>query len=656
MSNKQKKYLEQIHKLINLYNKGDYLDAESIGRAITRSFPKEGLGWKCLGAVLKSQGRTEDSLEAMQKAAKLLPFDAEAQNNLGITYKDLGQIKEAESCYRRALKIDPFLAEALNNLGVIFKEMGLLFEAESCYRQALEIKPNIADIHNNLGAVFFEKGLLTEAEACHHRALEIDPFFAKAHYNMGNTLNGLGRLEEAEIYFRRAIKIKADYAEAYCNLGVVLKDIGRLEEAENYCRRGLEIKPDFAEAISILLYIMIFSDRHQPITRLEEALKYGEIITSRAGTHYLEWNCSQSPERLRVGFVSGDFNDHPVGHFMESVLSQIGSSLDLVAYQTDSKSDELTTRIKPYFSKWQSLMGSSDETAAQMIHDDGIHVLLDLSGHTSKGRLPMFARKPAPVQAAWLGFLATCGVKEIDYIIGDPYVTPSEDECNYSEKVWRLPESYCCFTPPNVAVNAGPLPALSAGYVTFGSFNNLSKITDTVVALWARIIKAVAGSRLFLKTRQLDEHTIRKTTEKRFAEHGISPEQLIMEGFSPRKELLAAYQRVDIALDPFPCNGVTTSVESLWMAVPIIAMTGNSFISRCGQSIVGNAGLNDWIAENEEDYYAKAIMHSSNLEKLAILRSGLRQQVLASPIFDSTRFAKNFENALWEMWNKTEVG
>jgi protein O-GlcNAc transferase len=282
-----------------------------------------------------------------------------------------------------------------------------------------------------------------------------------------------------------------------------------------------------------------------------------------------------------------------------------------------------------------------------------VHILFDLSGHTEHNRLPVFAWKPAPVQVTWLGLPATTGVAEMDYVLGDPHAIPAEYENHFSETVWRMPESCLCLTVPTSAVNVAPLPALAAGHVTFGSFNNLTKMNDTVVTVWARILKTVPNSRLLLKTKQLSDPAVCEMTRQRFAACGIAPERLLLGGtVAAAGEHLAAYNKVDIALDTFPYPGVTTSVEALWMGVPVLSMRGDRFLSRTARSIAHNAGLPDWIAADADDYVNKAVASASDLDRLSALRSGLRQQVLASPLFDVSRFARNFEEALWVMWQR----
>lgn len=608
---------DEINSLVTFFKQRRFAEGEVLAKRLTVRYPRDGFAWKALGVLLKEQGKIALALEPTKKAAQLMPQDAQVHNNLGNILKDLGRFNDAEASYLRALKLMPGLAEAHSNLGNTLKKLGRFAEAEASYLRALELKPDVAQAHNNLGNMLQEAGKLSEAAARYHRALELQPDFAEAHNNLGN----------------------------------VFKDLGRLDEAEARYLRALELKPDFAEAHSNLLFALNYAPHHPVSYSLEEARRYGRMVAGKAGKRFTAWQCIPRPERLRVGFVSGDLYSHPVGYFLENVLSQIDPSrFELIAYATDNKEDELTIRIKQYFAAWEPLVGRSDETAARLIHADGVHVLMDLAGHTAKNRLPVFAWKPAPLQVSWLGYFATTGVAEIDYLLGDPYVTPLEEAGHFTETIWRLPESRFCFTPPDINLDVGPLPAISAGAITFGCFNNLAKINDAVVNLWAKVLLAVPLSRLYLKARQLNDPGVFHTMRQRFASCGISPDRLLLEGHSPREAMLAAYNRVDINLDPFPYTGGTTSAEGLWMGVPVLTLRGDRLLSHQGEGIVHNAGLDNWIAESDGDYVAKAVMHTANPEHLAALRSQLRRQVLNSPLFDAPRFARHFEKALWDMW------
>ena len=607
----------ELSQIIKLYNTARHGELEDRARALLEQYPDSGMVWKLFGLALHMQGK--EALPALHKAADLLPDDAEAHANLAAVLRVFGKLDDAVASGRRAVQINPNFAQAHNNLGVALKDLKQFDEAVVSYRHAIKINPGFTEAHNNLGAA----------------------------------LQDMWQLDDAADSYRRALSLKPDFAEAHNNLGGVLNDLGQADEAVASYRRALAIKPDFTDAYSSLLFSMNYSPRQTPAAYLAEARRYGQMVASKVDSKFTTWLCATNPTRLRIGLVSGDLHQHPVGHFLESLLAHIDPArIELMAYPTRLKEDALTARIKPHFAAWKPLLGLKDQAAARLIHADGVHILIDLAGHSAHNRLPLFAWKPAPVQFSWIGFPATTGVAEMDYVLGDPIATPVEDEGHFSERVWRLPESYLCLTPPDVMLDVSPLPALSSGLVTFASFNNLSKMSDATVALWARVLQAVPGSRLLLKTRQLQDATVLATTIQRFAAHGIVQERLLLQGLHAPQRIdhLAAYQGVDIALDTFPYRGVTTSVEALWMGVPVLTLHGDRFLSRTADSIAHNAGLDDWIAADEEDYVAKAVAHSTDLQRLAALRATLRQQVLASPLFDVARFARNFEAALWGMW------
>ncbi len=674
---------DELNQLIALFNAGRYVELENRALLLIKQYPSSGFVWMGLGLSLQMQGK--DALPALQKTAELMPDDAAAHNNLANTLRERGQLESSEASCRRALKINPNFAEAHSNLGLALLKLGQLDGAVAGFRRALQIKPDFADAHSNLGYALKELGQFDKAVASCRRALElkpdfadahtnlgnalkeigqledavtsyllalkIKPDFAEAHNNLGNALKDLGRLNDAKASYLRALKIKPDFADSHFNMGCVLTDIGHLDEAAASYRRALELKPDFINAQSSLLFILNYTAKHAPAFCMAEAKQYGQMVARKVTARFSKWRCPAKPERLRVGLVSGDFLNHPVGFFLEGLLAHIDPArIELVAYPTHHKEDELTARIRPYFSKWKSLVGKSDEAAAHLIHADSVHVLLDIAGHTSYNRLPVFAWKPAPVQAMWLGYFATTGIAEMDYILGDKWTLPDGEEHNFVEKGWRLSGAQWCMTPPKEDIKVAELPALRNQSITFGTLNNIAKMNARVVACWARILSEMPNSRLYLNIRNLHNDALMKNVIEWFAAHGIAENRLILETTSGRVAALNSYNKIDIALDPFPYPGGTTSYEALWMGVPILTMRGSTYLSHLGESIMHNAGLPEWIAADEEDYIAKAVAFGSNLADLANLRSSLRARVLASPLFDATLFARSFEEALWGMW------
>ncbi|HIJ80183.1 MAG TPA: tetratricopeptide repeat protein [Desulfuromonadales bacterium] len=610
-----------------------------------------------LGNCLKLQGRLDEAKGCYLKALAIRPSYPEAHNNLGIVLHEMGRFAEAEESYRRALESRPDYAEASANLGITLSALGRTDEEEATYRRALLLKPDHADVLNNLGSCLNESGRLEEAEVCLRRAITVRPDFAEAHCNLGVTLNAAGRLEEAEACYRRACEIKPDYTEAYNNLSAPVLQLGRRKEAEAILRRALEIKPDYAIALSGLLATSCYTASHSTLNYLEDARRYGKVIARDSSERFSAWNCTPAPERLRIGFVSGDLRTHPVGHFLESILAHIDPSrLEIIAYPTNYREDELTSRIRPRFSSWKSLVGTSDEAAARLIHSDGINILLDLSGHTGNNRLPVFAWNPAPLQATWLGYFATTGVAEMDYILVDETGVPPGQEGQFTEKVAYLPDTRLCFTPPDVHVEVARLPALSSGRITFGCFQNLSKITDDVVSSWSKVLSSLPNAQLRLQNRQLGTRQTAELLARRLQRHGIDPTRVTFFGGMNRESYLASHAEVDVILDTFPFPGGTTTCEALWMGVPTLTLAGNSLLTRQGASLMKAAGLPEWVAEIEDEYVMKAVNVANDLPKLAALRSTLRQMALASPLFDASRFARNFEELLWKLWRNHTNG
>jgi predicted O-linked N-acetylglucosamine transferase (SPINDLY family) len=505
-----------------------------------------------------------------------------------------------------------------------------------------------------IGTALAHLGRPADALHCLHKAVSLSPGDADAHGNLAGTLQNLGRTAEAVPSFRTAIEIRPGDAVLHNKLGNALSLLGRFDEAESCQRRALELDPGFFKAHSDLIFCMNYMQR-DPLLCLDEARSFGRNVATRAGTRLATGITEKKPDRLRVGLVSGDLCQHPVGHFIESVLENLDPArVELVAYPSFFIADELTARIMPRFAAWKPIMGMSDEAAARMIHADGVHILVDLSGHTAYNRLPMFAWKPAPVQASWLGYFATTGVEEIDYFIADQLSLPPSLEPQFTETVLCLPETRLCFTVPKPEIAVSPLPALSNGFVTFASFNNFSKINDSVVALWARLLRELPSSCILFKSGQIREPSVLQLMIERFAAHGIAGDRLTLEGPSPRADYLAAYQRVDIALDPFPYTGGATTTESLWMGVPVVTLAGERLVGRQGVALLTLAGLSDWIAQDADGYVDLVAKKTRDLAALGNLRSNLRGQVEACALFNAGRFARHFGEALYWMWERSQ--
>ena len=678
---------DEISQLDALFN----AEMENRARALLKLYPDSGIVWKQLSASLHMQGK--DPLPALQKAAELLPNDAEAHgnlaavlrargqleaalasarrallirpdfaeahNNLGVTLKDLGRLDEAVASYRRALEIKPGFAEAHNNLGKVLSELGQFDSAAASYRRALEIKPDYADIHNNLGNALNELGQLEAAQACFRRALELKPGFAEAHNNLGVILEKISQLDAAVASYRKAVEIKPDYAEAHNNLGVVLQTLGQPKAALASYRKALEIKPDYVLAYSNLLFLHGYhalTDPHEylALARNWELACVPELDRQLAHDKTFH-RLPLAGRRLKVGYVSGDYRQHAVSFFIEQLFRHHDrSQIELFAYSTHGRRDAVTERIQALAEHWVSLAGIPDTPARDKIDADGIDVLIDLSGHTGHNRLGVFARRAAPVQAYYLGYFASTGLSEMDYWIGDEILTPREIDYQFSEQVWRLPRiswSYDGKDAPPSAWQPDP-----DGSVWIGSFNNLGKLTPATLALWAKLLHALPEGKLLLKTKELSDIGNRQRILDSLSNCGILQDRVELRdsGSTPDWSThMAYYDRLDIALDPVGAmGGVTTTCDALWMAVPVITMQGNRVASRATAAILTALGRPEWIARSEANYIDKVVALARDNEQRKMLRQSQRSLMASSPLCDARGLAMSLEKAYSDMFER----
>ena len=603
-----------------------------------------------LGNVLKEQGRLDEAVARYRRALDLKPDFAEAYNNLGIAFKEQGKLDEAVACYRRVLELNPDFAETHNNLGNALKEQGKLDEAVACYRRVLDLNPDLAEAHNNLGIALKEQGKLNEAVACYRRTLGLTPDFAEAHNNLGAAFHEQGKLDEAVACYRRVLELKPDLAEAHNNLGIVLKEQGKLDEAVACYRRALELKPGYVRAHSNLIYTQMFCADYNPQTLYEEHCRWEQIHAAPLAKFVQPDGNDRSPDRrLRVGYVSPDFRYHPVARFLLPLLeSHDRTGFEIFCYASVRIQDAMTGRCRAHADVWRNVLGLPDAQVADAIRKDGIDILVDLSMHMAENRLLVFARKPAPVQVTYLAYCGTTGLRTIDYRLTDPYLDPPGlDDRFYSEQSVRLPETYWCYRPPMETPPVNALPAAEAGHVTFGSLNNFCKMSPQTLAAWTRLLTAVPESRLFLHAHS---GSIRDHVRSLVAGEGISADRVDFVGFQPLAEYFDVYQRIDVALDPFPYGGGTTTCDALWMGVPVVSLAGQTAVGRSGVSILSNLGLTELVANDLDQYLRIAIGLAQDLPRLGNLRAALRERMQNSPLMDAPCFAHNIEAAYREMW------
>ncbi len=606
-----------------------------------------------LGNVLRMQNRIDDAVASFERALALKPDFPDALNNLALIFSKQKKINEAINLYKRALTADPNHVDTIVNLGLLLQEKGEIDSAIHLYNQALAIRPDTAEAHYNLGNALSEKGNKDAAIQAYMRAIAIRPY-AEAHTNLATILNVRHLFYEAISHYKNALKFNPNSFDAYNNLGISYRSYGQLDESIKCFKKALEIKPDASLTYSNLLLAMVYASSVTPRELASTAAEYGTRYETPLLRTKAFANDKNPDRRLRIGYLSSDFYNHSVHYFFEFLpLLHDRKSFEIYAYANIEREDDVTRRMKKTFDHWRDIKKIDDDAVATLIESDKIDILIDMTGHTGENRLLVFARKPAPVQATWLGYPATTGLKSIDYRITDVYAEPKGLTENLNtETLWRLPEIFCCYQPgensPDV-INHPPFD--DNGYITFGCFNNFAKVTDDVLETWAKIINRVKDSRLLLEIAGIEESNFRSDVENRLERAGFSSKQVILE---PRKKenQFVLYNKIDIALDPYPCNGGTTSMDTLWMGVPFVTLAGEHFVSRMGVTILTNAGLPELIAGNCDEYIKVAVQLSQDRDRLRKMRHNLREKVAKSAIMNQEKFTRNMEVSYRGMWHQ----
>lgn len=613
-----------------------------------------------LSALALSQlkeGNLHEAEHLYQRILSKWPDDVNALHFLGVVYQRLKQYDRAIAFINKALLFRPDYFDAHNNLAIIFQETGKIQEAVTAYEKALQLKPDSHQIYFNLGTLFEKNMQAKKAIDCYYEALRLNPRYTEAYINLANLFSDMGQSVLALRCYHQALEIKPAQAEVLCSIGVVLDKQSGLEESEMYFREAIKANPAFAPAYHNLLMNLCYNPKYDMQAIFSEHKKFAERF-EQPPLYSLHTNDRAPDRKLRIGYLSPDFRKHSVAYFFEPVLmAHDKEHFEVFCYANLSVEDEVTKRLRQCADHWRSIGEMSDTQALELIRSDGIDILVDLAGHTGHNRLLLFALKPAPVQVSWIGYPATTGLSAIDYRIVDAHTDPpGMTEEYYSEKLARLPESFLCYLPDKDIPAAGSLPALSAGRITFGSFNKLSKISAEMFSLWAEILKEIPGSFLLLKTVSFSDNDICRTIADIFARKGIGSDRFaLLPYIASTREHLELYNKIDIALDTFPYNGTTTTCEALWMGVPVVTLAGNAYGGRVGASLLSNAGLQDLIAATPEEYKKIAISLAGDINRLQALRSGLRERLSRSPLTDAKRFTLHLEacyRTMWQEWCK----
>ena len=618
----------------------------SIRRAIDLR-PADGSLYFKLGAILSNLDRFDEAIAAFSQAIRLRPDWVEPHLSLGTAYFCAGRLDEAAAAFEAASRIDPHSAEAYNGIGIIHGQRNNYDAAVAAFKRGIGVQPRRPEAYNNLAELLLRFRKTEEAIAVFGKAVSLAPQRELYRYNIGNALIQVHRYEQAIAAYSEALRLDPASAKALNNLGNAYKEMGRLDEAIAAYTKAMQLEPDKSDYASNRVYAMHFHPAYDPPALLRELRdfdrRYVQPLLSKIAPHPND----RSPHRqLRIGYVSPNFRCHIVGGNLIPLLREHDhGEFEIFCYSDAAQDDVITAMFRSYADQWREIHKVPDEQVADMIRREGIDILVDLTLHMAHNRMPLFARKAAPVQVTFAGYPASTGLRTMDYRLTDPYLDPPGNDDFYSEKSIRLPDTFWCYDPQGMDLahspEVNPLPALAAGHVTFGCLNNFTKVTDAVLDLWKRVLDAVDGSRILILA---PEGAHRQAiSEKLSGRADFTP-------WRPRPEYLKGYLQIDIGLDTFPYNGHTTSLDSLWMGVPVVTWVGRTAVGRAGWSQLSNLKLTRLAAQSPDEFVRIAAELASDVQGLAELRASLRQRMKSSPLMDGVRFARNIEAAFRQMW------
>ncbi|MFP6560555.1 tetratricopeptide repeat protein [Paraburkholderia sp. B3] len=629
---------------------GDADGAQAAYRHALAVRPDDANALTNLGTLLQAQGRHDEALGLLQAALAAAPDAPTAMVNLGVLLTRLGRPDEAADVLARAVARDPDFAQAAYNYGNALHALGRLRDAQAQYLRALALDPAHAEAANNLGNVYRELGDHRAALDAFETAMRVRPDFVDPYSNAANLLRTLGRLDDAHALLRRALELDPAHSSALNNLGNVFKDSGDLDEGIACFRRAIASDPGNLIAHSNLVYALSFQSFDSGAI-LEAARGWAARHAAPVVPMPVLAAIEPSGERrLRVGYVSADFREHCQALFTTPLFAHHDRTrFEIHAYSSVARPDATTARLAACVEAWHDVRTLDDAALAAKIRADGIDILIDLTMHMGNGRPLLFARKPAPVQVAWLAYPGTTGIGAIDWRITDPHLDPPAHDAHYSEQSWRLPHTFWCYDPLAMEPEVNPLPAASAGHVTFGSLNNPCKLTPATLRLWARVFARLPSAHLVLMAPEGDA---RRRICARLAQAGIDPVRARFVPFRARDAYLRGYHEIDIGLDSLPYNGHTTTLDALWMGVPVVTRIGPTVAGRAGLSQLVNLGLEALAADSDETFAETAVDLANDLPRLAALRSCLRARMTGSPLMDGARFARDIEAAYEAMWTQ----
>ncbi len=632
------------------FERGHLVLAEAVFRQILLHEPEHFGTLQHLGLIAQRAGQHSAAIRWFELAQRGAPEPQLVHFNLGVSYFSLGNSDAAAECFRRAIDLDAGYAQAHSNLGAALGFQGQYGQAVSCFQRALACQPDYRDAHANLGAVLLALGDYGAALESFQAALRLAPGNAEIMRQLGVAMKAMGQVGQAAEVLQGAVAADPASTAVLSDLGATYLALGDAQAAQDTFRRVLQLDPANAAAHSAALFSMQFLVSLTPHACFEAHLEFAQRFEAPLrGSWPAHENIPDPARVLRIGYVSGDFKSHSVAYFIGPILrSHDKSKFRIYCYANSTTHDAVSAQMQAQADCWVPCLRMSDAQLFERIRADQIDILIDLSGHTADNRLPVFARKPAPLQATWIGYADTTGLSAMDYRLTDRFMDPpGMTERYHSETLLRLPETSAAYQSDPLAPPVNSLPALASGRITFGSLNNLSKLNLSVVRLWSRILAAIPNSSILIG--DVSDAGMQARVMALFEAAGVDSHRVELKPRVPMAQFLGLHQKIDVALDTFPYNGGTTSMHALWMGVPVVTLAGQRSMSRAGASVLGKVGLEHLVAQTEDEYVQCAVDLVKDLEALNRLRQSLRDRIATSRN-DPASITRQLEDLYTEIW------
>jgi protein O-GlcNAc transferase len=643
-----------LNHAMELHRQGKLLEAEALYRQLQQHFPQSTDLVHLIGLVEVDTGRKDEGFANLRRVIALQPNIPHYHANLGARLLEQREAVEALACLDRAIKLQPETASHHYNRGNALLQLQRWTDALAAYRRSLDLQPDNQACELQLGLALHAAGQAQAAVAHYQDMLHRRPADLSAATNLGAMLQSECDLDGAAEAFRHALRIEPNNTIPLNNLAVIHKELGETGPAIQLLRRCVELQPDSKEIRSNLILIMHYDPATTDGAIAEQHAEWNRRHVSATTPHA---NPPTPARKLRIGFISPDLRDHVVGRALLPSLSRHDRSQFEIFCYAGAHPDAFGQKFREHADGWRETTGWPADLFARRIREDQIDILVDLSLHTSDNRLDVFALKPAPVQVSWLGYPESSGLSTMEYRLTDAHLEPPAGNriADANEKPWMIPDCWTCYEPPAGFPEVNDLPSAKGRAFTFGSLNNSCKINDEVLGAWARILRARPDARLLLLAKQGSHR--RRFTEA-LTKLGVGPEQLRFADYLPstpdlaQGALLARYHEIDLALDTFPYGGMTTTLDALWMGVPVVSLIGSRNLGRAGLSLLSNVGLQRFAADSVDAYVDLAVRTAQDPAGLARLRSELRGRMQASPLLDAEGFTRKVESAFRGMWHE----